>query len=317
MNPTQNGESIAQGALMVDSETRERGVARSKLVLPEGPWSLLIDFLAERFKPIQKNELVARLHRGEIYCASGARLEPTTPYKAHQAIFYFRQVPPEKIIPFEETIIFQDNQILVADKPPFLTVVPAGRHLHETLLVRLKKRTGLPLVPMHRIDRETSGLVMFTIQPNSRGKYQSLFESKSIEKIYEAIAPFNPELILPLRYASRIEESAAFMQMHEVQGTPNAITVIQMIEQGAGLAKYKIKLETGKKHQIRIHFSALGIPILNDMIYPVLMPEGSDDYTRPLQLLAKALKFTDPISGQPREFVSVKSLSLHQPVKAA
>jgi tRNA pseudouridine32 synthase / 23S rRNA pseudouridine746 synthase len=298
------------GALTVDSETSASGIARSKLVLPQGHWPLLIDFLTARFKHIERNELIARLQRGEIYCASGARLEPTTPYRPHQAIFYFRQVPPEKIIPFEETIVFQDDQILVADKPPFLTVVPAGRHLHETLLVRLKKRTGLPLVPMHRIDRETSGLVMFTIQPNSRGKYQSLFESKSIEKIYEAIAPINPELIFPLRYASRIEESAAFMQMHEVQGVPNAVTVIQLLEQNTGFAKYKIKLETGKKHQIRIHFSALGMPILNDMIYPVLMQEGSDDYTRPLQLLAKALKFTDPISGQPREFVSVKSLSL-------
>jgi tRNA pseudouridine32 synthase / 23S rRNA pseudouridine746 synthase len=306
------------GALTVDSEINDctnSGIARSKLVLPYGQWPLLIDFLAARFKHIEKTELIARLQRGEIYCASGAKLAPTTPYRAHQAIFYFRQVPPEKIIPFEETIVFQDDQILVADKPPFLTVVPAGRHLHETLLIRLKKRTGLPLVPMHRIDRETSGLVMFTVNPNTRGKYQSLFESKSIEKNYEVIAPVNQKLNLPLRYTSRIEESAAFMQMHEVQGTPNAATVIRMIEQNAGFAKYEVMIETGKKHQIRIHFSALGIPILNDQIYPALLPEGSDDYTKPLQLLAKALRFSDPISGQPREFVSLRTLSLPNPVR--
>jgi tRNA pseudouridine32 synthase / 23S rRNA pseudouridine746 synthase len=292
------------------SEARE-GVARSKLVTPQGEWRLLIDFLTQRFKHIPREELLQRMQRGDMVCSTGTALTELTPFRQQQAIYYFRDVPLEARVPFEEQIIYQDDQILVADKPPFLTVVPAGQHLHETLLVRLRKRTGLEnLVPMHRIDRETSGLVMFTLNPSTRGKYQSLFEAKKIHKLYEAIAPINPRLVFPLTHASRIEESATFMQMHEVDGEPNSVTHIRCLQTNGTLAKFEINPETGKKHQIRIHFSALGMAICNDQIYPLLRPQGQDDYERPLQLLAKAVNFIDPLSGEQRAFESLRSLTL-------
>jgi tRNA pseudouridine32 synthase / 23S rRNA pseudouridine746 synthase len=288
------------------------GVARSKLVTPTGEWRFLIDFLTQRFKHIPRSELLQRMLRGDMVCSTGTALNEHTPFRSQQAIYYFRDVPTEVPVPFEEQIIFQDDEILVADKPPFLTVVPAGQHLHETLLVRLRKRTGLEnLVPMHRIDRETSGLVMFTLNPATRGKYQSLFEAKKINKRYEAIARVNPKLVFPLTHASRIEESASFMQMHEVVGEPNSVTHIHCVETKGPLGKFDINPETGKKHQIRIHFAALGMPICNDQIYPVLMPQGQDDYERPLKLLAKAVSFVDPLSGEQRAFESPRSLSLN------
>jgi tRNA pseudouridine32 synthase / 23S rRNA pseudouridine746 synthase len=289
------------------------GVARSKLVLPinSGRWTLLIDYLAERFKHIARDEHIARLLRGEYTDAHDIAYATNTPYVANSVVLYFRDVAVEAVVPFSEEILFQDDEILVADKPPFLTVIPAGQHLHETLLVRLRKRTGLDnLVPMHRIDRETSGLVLFTFNPATRGKYQSMFEAKTIDKTYEAIAGLNPALANPLRYESRIEEGAAFMQMHEVTGAPNAVTFIERVQTQAEMAKYIVKPETGKKHQIRIHFASLGIPILNDQIYPVLLPAGQDDHAKPLQLLAKEIRFIDPITHQLRHFTSPRSLKL-------
>jgi tRNA pseudouridine32 synthase / 23S rRNA pseudouridine746 synthase len=292
------------------SEIRN-GVARSKLVLPAGDWRLLIDYLAQRFKHIAVEEHLARLAKGEYTDAHGAPYSAQSTYSANSVVLYFRDVPIEARVPFDEEILFQDNEILVADKPPFLTVIPAGQHLHETLLIRLRKRTGLNnLVPMHRIDRETSGLVLFTLNPATRGKYQSMFEAKQIDKTYEAIAPCKLELAYPLRYESRIEESPAFMQMHEVAGAPNAVTFIELIEKNEALAKYLVKPETGKKHQIRIHFCALGMPIVNDQIYPVLMPAGQDDYSKPLQLLAKEIRFIDPITKRVRHFVSKRTIDL-------
>jgi tRNA pseudouridine32 synthase / 23S rRNA pseudouridine746 synthase len=291
------------------------GVARSKLVLPtsSGRWTLLIDYLAERFKHIAREEHEARLLRGEYTDAHNIAYATNTPYVANSVVLYFRDVAVEAVVPFAEEILFQDDEILVADKPPFLTVIPAGQHLHETLLVRLRKRTGLDnLVPMHRIDRETSGLVLFTLNPATRGKYQSMFEAKTIDKTYEAIAGINPQLGNPLRYESRIEESPAFMQMHEVPGALNAVTFIERVQTQGDLAKYIVKPETGKKHQIRIHFASLGIPILNDQIYPALLPAGQDDYTKPLQLLAKEIRFIDPITQQPRHFTSPRSLKLEE-----
>jgi tRNA pseudouridine32 synthase / 23S rRNA pseudouridine746 synthase len=280
-------------------------------VLPQGEWPLLIQYLVERFTTLSRDELLRRMRCGDIVGDKGEALLPNEPYTAHRRIFYYRQVPTEKLIPFQETIIFQDDQILVADKPPFLTVLPAGKHLQETLLVRLRKSTGIDsLVPMHRIDRETSGLVLFTKVAQTRGLYQSLFDAKAIEKIYEAIAPTSARLTFPMRYESRIEVSAAFMQMHEVDGVPNSCTQIECIQTQGAWSKYRINLETGKKHQIRIHFSALGIPIMNDQIYPVLQPADSDNYQKPLQLLAKSVKFIDPISGKERVFQSQRTLTL-------
>jgi tRNA pseudouridine32 synthase / 23S rRNA pseudouridine746 synthase len=287
------------------------GVARSKLVLPVGKWESLIDYLSDRFKHIAREEHEARLIRGEYTDSHDIAYGLNTPYVANSVVLYFRDVAVEAVVPFTEEILFQDDEILVADKPPFLTVIPAGQHLQETLLVRLRKRTGLDnLVPMHRIDRETSGLVLFTLNPATRGKYQSMFEAKTIDKTYEAIAGVNPALANPIRYESRIEESASFMQMHEVDGAPNAVTFIECVHTRGDLAKYIVKPETGKKHQIRIHFASLGIPILNDQIYPVLKPAGQDDYSRPLQLLAKEIRFIDPITQQLRHFTSPRSLRL-------
>jgi tRNA pseudouridine32 synthase / 23S rRNA pseudouridine746 synthase len=287
------------------------GVARSKMVLPAGQWTLLIDYLAERFKHVARDEHEARLKRGEYTDAHDIAYAVNAPYVPNHVVLYFRDVAFEAVVPFREEILFQDDEILVADKPPFLTVIPAGQHLHETLLVRLRKRTGLDnLVPMHRIDRETSGLVLFTLKPATRGKYQSMFEAKTIAKTYEAIAGVNPRLTNPMRYESRIEESPAFMQMHEVAGKPNSVTFIERTQTLGKFAKYEVKPETGKKHQIRIHFASLGIPILNDQIYPVLQPAGQDNYAKPLQLLAKEIRFIDPITQQPRHFTSPRSLKL-------
>jgi tRNA pseudouridine32 synthase / 23S rRNA pseudouridine746 synthase len=287
------------------------GVSLSRLVLPDGPWALLIDYLELRFKGQSRVVLLKRMAGADIAFEKGMPLKPEEPYRAHRKLFYTRQVGEETPVPFKETILFQDEHLLVADKPPFLTVIPAGKHLQETLLVRLRRSTGLDtLVPMHRIDRETSGLVMFTIQPGTRGRYQRMFETKEIKKIYEAIAARPRGLNFPIDYASYIEESAAFMQMHEVAGrAPNAYTRIECIEQQGELAKYRITPLTGKKHQIRIHFSSLGMPILNDRIYPTLQAPDSDDYSTPLQLVAKTLSFVDPITGESRFFESKQSVA--------
>jgi tRNA pseudouridine32 synthase / 23S rRNA pseudouridine746 synthase len=293
---------------------RGEGVRLSRLVLPDGAWKNLIDYLQVRFRGQSRDDLLERMARAEISYEKGAALKPDEPYRAHRKLFYTRQVEAETPIPFAETILFQDEHLLVADKPPFLTVVPAGKHLHETLLVRLRKSTGIEsLVPMHRIDRETSGLVMFTIQPASRGRYQRMFETKEIHKTYEAIAPRHVALKFPMDYGSFIEESSSFMQMQEVGGrAPNAFTRIECIELRHEFAKYRVIPLTGKKHQIRIHFSSLGMPILNDRIYPVLQAVNSDDYSKPLQLLAKTLSFVDPLTKAPRFFESRQSISLAQ-----
>ncbi len=285
------------------------GVGPSVITLPVGDWLLLIDFLIERFNAIPRDEWLARMQNNLVMDENGQAVSPDRPYQSHLKIYYYRALENETPIPFEEKIVFQDEHIIVADKPHFLPVVPAGIYLQETLLVRLKRKTGIEaMVPMHRIDRETAGLVVFVIKPETRGAYQSLFLSKSVEKCYQAIAPYRNDLVFPITYKSRLQESKNFMQMEAVEGEPNSETQIQVLGHQDGLARYQLKPITGKKHQLRAHMAALGIPILNDLIYPVHRTADQDDYEKPLQLLAQRIAFVDPITGQEREFESWQKL---------
>ncbi len=284
------------------------GVGPSCVVLPAGAWPTILDFLEQRFPHVARGEWAARMLRGDVLDARGDRIAPASAYRPRAKIHYYRSVAAETPIPFEATVLYRDDHLVAADKPHFLPVTPSGRYLQQTLLVRLKRRLGIDtLAPMHRIDRETAGLVLFTVRPETRDRYQALFRERAVIKRYEAIAPWRADLSLPLVVRSRLMESASFMQMEEVVGEPNAETAIDLLEVQGGLARYALRPATGQKHQLRAHMNALGVPILNDRIYPKHLPQavdGAEDFSRPLQLLAQSLVFTDPISGQVRQFES-------------
>jgi tRNA pseudouridine32 synthase / 23S rRNA pseudouridine746 synthase len=281
------------------------GVGASCVALPEGPWPTISAFLAERFPAIAPDVWAARIAAGDVLDEDGV---PVTLSRAHQPrlrIYYYRALPDEPRVPFDEAVLYQDEHIVVADKPHFLAVIPAGRHLQETLLVRLKRKLGIDtLAPVHRIDRETAGLVLFSVQPETRGAYQRVFAERRARKVYECVAPWRADLELPLTHRSRMVDDAHFMQMREVPGEPNSETHIALIERSGALARYRLSPLTGWRHQLRVHCAAIGMPIVNDLIYPVLKSEGSDNHLAPLQLLARNLAFTDPVTSEPRDFES-------------
>jgi tRNA pseudouridine32 synthase / 23S rRNA pseudouridine746 synthase len=288
------------------------GVGPSVITLPVGGWQFVVDFLAEHFHAIPHSEWLQRMQSALVMDENGELVLPDRTYQAHLKIYYYRSLENEAPIPFKEKILFQDDYIIVADKPHFLPVMPAGNYVQETLLVRLKRTTGIEsLIPMHRIDRETAGLVIFVIQPETRGAYQSLFLSKQIEKTYEAIAPYRNDLHFPITYTSRLQQSENFMQMETVTGEANSTTVIDVLEHKNGYARYLLKPITGKKHQLRAHMAALGVPILNDLIYPVHRAADQDNFDQPLQLLAQKIVFEDPTTSQTRVFETSLKLKSH------
>jgi tRNA pseudouridine32 synthase / 23S rRNA pseudouridine746 synthase len=294
------------------------GVSASTMVLPPlsklafTPSSLL-SFL-ERSTP---NSCVLdwenRLKNGLILDQNGHALQLDAPYVVGQRIHYWRDAGIEQRIPFDEQIIYQDDHILVADKPHFLPVTPTGGYVQETLLVRLKKRTGLAdLTPMHRIDRDTAGLVMFCIRREDRDAYAAMFRERQLQKTYECIAPFSSGIDFPLVRKTRLQTSpVSFMQMVETHGEPNSETQIEWIERHGEHARYRLRPITGKRHQLRVHMYSLGLPIYGDGIYPVLTPEPKEPrYDNPLQLLAQSLAFVDPVTGLSRGFQSQLTLQI-------
>ena len=295
-------------------QVNSEGVSASRVFLPaDQSHPNLLQFFITQFPHIEVKEWEDRFAQGLVLNAEGEALEASTAYQPNTHLIYFRRLAREPEIPFEEQILFQDEHILVADKPHFLPVTPSGLYLHQTLLNRLKKKTGIQtLSPIHRIDRDTAGLVIFSIKPNERAAYQNLFRDRVVRKIYEAIAPYSEALNtkLPMTYRSRLEESEHFLQMMEVEGEANTDTLIEIIAQSKPWAKYRLTPGSGKKHQLRCHLNALGIPMKDDQIYPILTAyqEYDLDVSKPLQLLAKEVSFLDPITNAQRQFVSQRSL---------
>ncbi|MCD9567307.1 pseudouridine synthase [Pseudomonas protegens] len=281
----------------------------STLYLPPGSWTTVLDCLCDHFKAISREQWLDRIARGRVLDGQGQPISLELAYREGLRIHYFREVPDEKVIPVEETILYADEHLVVADKPHFLPVTPAGEYVEQTLLRRLIRRLGNPhLVPLHRIDRHTAGLVLFSANPDSRSAYQALFPTRKIEKRYEAIAAALPQLNFPLLHKSRLVDGEPFFRMQEAQGPSNTETAIEVREKHGELWRYALYPVTGKKHQLRVHMNALGAAICNDPFYPEVLKDIEDDYARPLKLLAQGLRFIDPLTGQEREFESRISL---------
>lgn len=291
------------------------GLDPARLRLPEdGTWPTVRAYLVARLPRVDPARIDAMLTEDRFVGEDGP-FTLDSPYLPGGFVWFHRDLPDEVPVPFELGIVHRDEHVLVADKPHFLSTIPRGQHVAETALVRLRTRLGLPdLVPAHRLDRPTAGLVLFVVRPDVRGRYQTLFRDRRVHKEYEAIAPYRPGLALPTVVRSRIVKERGVITAQEVPGEPNAETRVELLGHRDGLARYRLLPATGRTHQLRLHMCGLGVPILGDPFYPVLEDRPLDDFTRPLQLLAKVLSFDDPLTGEPRRFESrLRLAAWHSP----
>jgi len=288
----------------------------SKLSLPQASAGIatVLEYLVIKFPYIDAQIWRQRMVDGKVHWHDGSLITAQTPFQPQQRVYYYREVESEPNIPFKETILFQDRHILVAYKPHFLAVTPGGIYVNECLQNRLQRSTGIDaLQALHRLDRVTAGLVMFSVNPDSRHLYHQLFETRQIHKTYQAIANVRGGGNLvgeEWRVKNRIVQGEPRFRMRVTEGEPNSHSVIRCVQQTTQKALFELNPITGKTHQLRIHMQTLGWPILNDKCYPQLQPESADNYSVPLQLLAKELQFIDPIIQQSRHFSCNNNLSL-------
>jgi len=275
------------------------GLGPARLRVRGGP---LGDELAGRFGP----EVAAKAVAGEVVDQDGTVLDPTTVLPAGAVVYLYRELPNEVAVPFDIPVLYQDDDIVVADKPHFMATMPRGRHVVQTALIRLRRQLGLPeLSPAHRLDRLTAGVLLFTIRCERRGVYQTLFARGAVRKTYLAKAAADPNLVLPRMVVSRIVKRRSNFQAVEEPGEPNAETLVELLSPD-GL--YRLTPRTGRTHQLRVHMASLGVPIYGDPLYPNVVDVAVDDFSTPLQLLAQCIEFDDPVSGARRRFVSSRRL---------
>ncbi|WP_306919497.1 MULTISPECIES: RluA family pseudouridine synthase [unclassified Arthrobacter] len=308
------------------------GVNATRLRLPDGgPWDTALDYMMHRWGHIDPQGIEDRFDAGEIVGEAGVPLDRATPLESHTFIWYYRTLPPETRIPVELDILHQDEHLLVVDKPHFLPTTPGGTYIQESALVRLRNQLKLPdLIPMHRLDRMTAGILLLSTNPETRGKYQVLFEKRQVQKEYECVAAAesaagHPAVGFPVVVRNRMTKSRSYLLAEVIDGEPNAETRIERVRTfdatpGAGSAGaadggngrralYRLEPHSGKTHQLRVHMASLGLGIVNDAFYPELLDKAADDYAKPLQLLARGIRFLDPITGKPVEYRSRLRLS--------
>ena len=281
------------------------GLNPSRVRLPEsGPWATTLDYLLQRFYG-DEVRIRQKVGSGEVVDGGGTPINPGTPFDPDSFVFLYRDPEPERRVPFDIEILYRDSDLLVIDKPHFLATMPRGFYIVESALVRLRRELDLPkLSPLHRLDRVTAGVLMFSLRPEQRGAYQQLFAHRKVTKYYEAVAPFRPDVQLPRTVRSRIVKERGTPTADEVPGEPNSATHIELLDVRGTDGLYGLHPATGKTHQLRIHMCSVGLPIRGDNFYPRLLDLSPYDYSSPLQLIARSVSFDDPFTGAPRRFES-------------
>lgn len=298
------------------------GVGATRLHVPmSGEWPTVGAYMIERFFHLDPEGLLSRFDRGEIVARDGRPLTRETPLGVEEFIWYYRDPPVETYLPLEIEVLHQDADLVVIDKPHFLPTIPGGKFLQNSALIRLRNLLGNDeLAPIHRLDRATAGVLMFSARPQTRAPYQLMFEKRQVQKVYEAVSARPVEWDasrFPLVYRNHIVKLRNELKVKvDDEREPNAETQIDLIDADERVVHTLLRPHSGKMHQLRVHLAALGLGILNDPFYPELRGEAPDDLDRPMQLLARELHFVDPLSGASRMFSTTRTLQ-EAPVSGA
>ncbi|QDZ43394.1 23S rRNA pseudouridylate synthase [Corynebacterium sp. sy039] len=309
------------------------GLNPTRIRIPEeydgqSAYEVLQEFIAtQRSRHPQDDEaaLLKRFRDAEVVRVRGVEktiLAPHDTLHAGNDLWFYRIPPEEKPIPFSCEIIHSDDDLLVINKPPFMATMPRAKHIVQTATVQMRRLTGNnELTPAHRLDRMTSGVLLFTKRKEIRGAYQKIFSDRKVSKVYHAIAPYRPDIIPGTRWHNRIEKTPGIMQARIVDGAPNATTIVNDVQilnsdlqtslkQKYGhdheeLALYELHPITGKTHQLRLHMHAAGAPLLGDDTYPrILTIAESEDHNKRLCLHSHSISFHDPFTQHPHHFIS-------------
>lgn len=343
--------------LLTPPLTQKNGIDPIQLTLPlleELPAELtpnnaapvtIADYLVARFYPNDPQIIHARFNTGEVRLDDGTILSSDSPYMPGERIWYFRELADEPQLPSDMPVLYEDEHVLAIDKPHFLPTTPRGSYIAQTALTKLRVREQNPLlIPIHRLDRPTAGVLLFAKTVQARRPFQMMFQHRQASKTYRAMAPVPSDVTAAeqalstegLQVRSHIQKIRDQLQVQQLseqecaaQGVePNTLTTVKILRTFTPSAQavegwraepalnkkqewalYDLDPHTGKTHQLRAHLNLLGSPILGDVLYPQVLPDTPDRPEYPLQLLAYSLHFEHPITGERVDLHSGRSLA--------
>ena len=348
--------------LLTPPLAQKNGIDPIQLILPlpeELPTELtpnntvpatIADYLIARFYPNDPQIIHARFDTGEVRLDDGTILTSDSPYMPGERIWYFRELADEPQLPSDMPVLYEDEHVLAIDKPHFLPTTPRGSYIAQTALTKLRVREQNPrLIPIHRLDRPTAGVLLFAKTVEARRPFQMMFQHRQVSKTYRAVAPvpadataaeqaLSAEGLQVRSHIQKIRDQLQVQQLSEeqcaAQGVePNTLTTVKILRTFTPSARavegwrteptlnenrewkkqewalYDLAPRTGKTHQLRAHLNLLGSPILGDVLYPQVLPDSPDRPEYPLQLLAYSLHFEHPITGERVDLYSGRSLA--------
>jgi len=202
-------------------------------------------------------------------------------------------------------VVFEDATLLVVSKPAGLLTIATAREKERTLYAFLYDRAKHRRPPerifiVHRLDRDASGLLVFAKTPEAKRSLQEQFRKRTAGRIYKAVVEGRVS-----DEERTIESYLAENRAHRSYSTPNravgklAVTHFRVSRRSARRTLLEVKLDTGRKHQIRVHLAEMGHPIVGDKVYGT----GENPLSR-LALHAERLVFRHPSTGERKEFMS-------------
>ena len=286
------------------NEVDPMNVPASRLMLPPGPWRTVLEALCARFPRIPESQWRDRFIRGRVLDRSGVPLPLDAPYRPGAQVQYFREVAEEPALPGGEYVVHCDADLLVAFKPHYLPVAPTGAWVRETLLTRMVALTGnSDLAPLHRLDRDTSGVLLLGKGPEAAKRLAGAFARRQAKKTYWAIVAGNPKppsglIEMHLKKSGLNDFEMVRPADPKEHGAEPAETGYVMISRAAHRAAWMaLRPFTGRTHQLRAHMKAIGHPILGD---PKYGDEASTELSGPLklQLHARRIELDHPGGGK-------------------
>ncbi len=270
----------------------------------------LDQFLAEHGEGLSRGLARRLIEVGGVHLAGRRVRRCSQPVSADDRIEVFIDSRPATAVQLPASrILYRDQDLIVLDKPPGMETQPTPARYQGTVYAELQRiledpqrRGQRPSIGMvQRLDRDTSGVMVFSIHQRAHKKMTEAFQGRDIGKLYWALVAGKPERESGLFSSQLARRRSTNLVVSVERGGKPAETRYRLLQALDGASLIEVQLITGRSHQIRAHFSEAGLPLLGDAAYGG--PESLAGREVPRQMLhSRSLSCCHPVTGQRMTF---------------